>query len=140
MMKKIEMATRLLYTGPLSSKFESMALYSSLEEMVQKRDVTHTHTHTLIQRSICLTVVLLPAERSVFEWAWCTDAEQIIAHFGQPSKVEIVKSASIPLRMLSKFSSELVHSLLRTSISWSAPSWYFIYQPLVVRKKHSGSH
>lgn len=53
-----------------------------------------------------------------------------MTHFGHPSKVEMVKRANMPLRMLSKFSSELVHSLVWTSISWSAPSWYFIYQPL----------
>lgn len=56
--------------------------------------------------------------------------KQIITHFGHPSKVEMVNRASMPLRMLSKFRSALVHSLFWTSISWSAPSWYFIYQPL----------
>lgn len=51
-------------------------------------------------------------------------------HFGHPSKVDMVKRASMPLRMLSKLRSELVHSLLRSSISCNAPSWYFINQPL----------
>lgn len=59
-----------------------------------------------------------------------TDTKQIMSHFGHPSNVETVKRASIPLRILSKLSSELIHSLLRTTISCSAPSWYFIYQPL----------
>lgn len=70
-----------------------------------------------------------------------------MTHFGHPSNVEMVKSASMPLKMLSKLSSELVHSLLRTSISWSAPSWYFIYAPLrnkvqgkeTVKSKHQAA-
>lgn len=42
MIKKIEMATRLLYTGPSSSEFESMALYNILHHVNIKYETNYT--------------------------------------------------------------------------------------------------
>lgn len=46
MIKKIEMATRLLYNGPSSSEFESMALYNILHH-VNIKYKTNKYEHVI---------------------------------------------------------------------------------------------
>lgn len=83
MMKKMDTSTRLLKTGPMSSSSESMARYKSLgdgEEQGNKGDYF---------RIVC-------PRRGEFDGAMNVSDSKEDAYFGQPSKVETVKRASIP--------------------------------------------
>ena len=117
MIKKIEMATRLLYNGPLSSEFESMALYKILHCV----NIKYSTNHTQVTVGCWQTPLnqFINEKKSVLLFS-CPFNHN--THFGHPSKVDMVKRASMPLRMLSKFRSALAHSRLQTSISCNAPS------------------
>lgn len=120
--KKIEMATRLLYTGPLSSKLESMALQSILEKDINHKIKRYTHKlkHKLVPTHLYQKQYWNWYNSDIFSLQdlFIKDIHyHMITHFGHPSNVEMVKRASMPLNTLSKFRSELVHSLLWTSTS-----------------------